>query len=143
MKTLFLEIYLFILCVNAGIMVVGSLSDDTLVTPFPNALNSMASQNVTVTAMPNIYNSTNPAGSLTESLTSNVTNGTSTTVLDPIQDNFWFILNLPNIFINFLTGGFIWNVLAMVGLPSIFVIAMQTVIGLLLVVTVLYYLTGR
>ena len=137
MKTLFLEIYIFILCINAGVMMVDSLSNDSLVTPFTSA-------NVTSTAMPSIFNNTSPAGSLTESVSTNVINGTgSSTVLDPIQDNFFYPFAIFETFVNFLTGGFIWNVLGTFGLPSVFVIAMQSVIGFLLVVTIIYYFTGR
>lgn len=138
MQKLFLEIYVFLLCINAGIMIVESSADTPLITPFD------IEQNVVSTTMPSIYNNTVATGTLTESVSTNVVNGTgSSTVLDPIQDNFFYPFAIFETFINFITGGFIWQLFAIFGFPEIFVYVMQTVIGMLLVITIIYYFTGR
>ena len=143
LRSLFLEIYIFILCVNAGIFVLDSVDPSTsLLSPF-------SSEEVT-TSIPSdiaglgITNSTNAAGTLVAGVGTSVVNGTdSSSILDPIQDSVFFPFAVFETFINFLTGGFIWNTLGMFGMPIAFVIAMQSIIGFLLVITIIYYFTGR
>tara|TARA_Y100000590_G_scaffold466524_1_gene642238 strand:+ start:1799 stop:2308 length:510 start_codon:yes stop_codon:yes gene_type:complete len=169
MQKLFLEIYLFLLCINAGILIVESTPVGTpLDIPLISPMN--ATETVTSVAMPPVFmlnhctvsgeidwtiedsaacgtaggTWTVSTGTLAQNMTTNVVNGTgSTTVLDPIQDNFFWPFALFETFINFLTGGFIWQLFAVFGFPSIFVYVMQSVVGLLLVVTIVYYFTGR
>ena len=169
MQELFLEIYLFILCVNGGIMIVDSVSDTPLMTPFDavkhcwlnngilgnveteNACDGItggqwAYTNVTASSMPDIYTydlATNQtSGSLIGSVTGNQT-GNSGAILDPLVDAVYYPIALVQGIINFLTGGFIWQSLNIIGLPAIFVVVLQGVIGLLLVRTIIYYVLGR
>ena len=143
LRSLFLEIYIFILCVNAGIFVLDSVDPTTsLLSPF-------SSEEVS-TSIPSdiaglgITNSTNASGTLVAGVGTSVVNGTgSSSILDPIQDSVFFPFAVFETFINFLTGGFIWNTLGMFGMPIAFVIAMQSIIGFLLVITIIYYFTGR
>lgn len=180
MNKIFLEIYLFMLCINAGIMIVestptGTPLDIPLISPMD------AASNVTSTAMPtssqggpifqvnhcvvageidyslsqsecttasgtwtvvsgSLINTDNQSGG---SLSTPVNGTGSSTILDPIQDAVFFPFALFELFVNFITGGFIWALFATFGFPSIFVTVMQVVIGMLLAVTIVYYFTGR
>ena len=144
LRSLFLEIYIFILCVNAGIFVLDSVDPSTsLLSPFDTDV-------VVTTTIPSdiaglgLTNSTNASGTLVAGVGTSVVNGTgSSSILDPIQDSVFFPFAIFEVFINFLTGGFIWNTLGLFGMPIAFVIAMQSIIGFLLVITIIYYFTGR
>ena len=71
-------------------------------------------------------------------------NGTSTEMpLDMTVDNVFFPWAVTQNIINFLTGGFVWQTLNIIGMPAIMVVILQSVIGLLLVRTIVYYVTGR
>ena len=125
-------------------MVVDALTDTPLVTPFD------INQSVAGTDMPAVMefdyatNSTITSGNLLGNVTNTIpTNSTNSTPLDPITDSLFYPIAILQGFINFLTGGFIWQTLALFGLPSIFVVILQTVIGILLVRTIIYYVTGR
>jgi hypothetical protein len=136
-----LEIFLVVLCINGMVFVGQTLEGIPLKTPFDTSLN------VTATTQPNIYNNTNQANTLFGNVTNNVSNSTSGGgsggPLKFISDSFFFVLAVGWTFIQFLTGGFIWQALASVHFPSVFLYVLQGVIGLLLVRTVLYYTTGR
>jgi len=144
LNELFLEIYIAILCLNGGILLVGGsqsipgLQTAALVSPFTSA-------NVTAATQPNIFNSTNPSGTLVQNLTTNVINQTSPLgpVLNPISDFFFYPLNLLWLFVQFITGAFVWQALAIFGMPSVMVYILQGILGLLLGRTLLYYITGR
>ena len=143
LRSLFLEIYIFLLCVNVGIFVLDSADPTiTLVSPF-------SSENVSTT-IPDVIagigftNSTNAAGTLVAGVGTSVVNGTgSSTILDPIQDSLFFPFAIFETFINFLTAGFIWNTLGLFGLPTPFIMGLQAIIGFLLSITIIYYFTGR
>ena len=199
MQELFLEIYLFLLCINGGIMVVDSITDTPLMTPFDatkhcfdangliivsvvnneivetytdetactTALGTWAYQEVTAVNIPliggsdhcTINNQPNysiadsaecatvsgtwvtVSGTLQNDVVSNVNAGAP--VLSALTDAVFLPFAIIQGMINFLTGGFIWQTLALVGLPSIFVLVLQGVIGLLLIRTIIYYVLGR
>ena len=143
LRSLFLEIYIFLLCVNVGIFVLDSADPSiTLVSPF-------SSEDVSTTIPTDIAgigltNSTNASGTLVAGVGTSVVNGTgSSTVLDPIQDSLFFPFAIFETFINFLTAGFIWNTLGLFGLPTPFIMGLQAIIGFLLAITIIYYFTGR
>ena len=144
LRSLFLEIYIFLLCVNVGIFVLDSADPNiTLVSPF-------SSENVSTTIPDDIAgigltNSTIAAGTLAAGVGTSVVNGTAdpSTVLDPIQDSLFFPFAIFETFINFLTAGFIWNTLGLFGLPTPFIMGLQAIIGFLLAITIIYYFTGR
>ena len=58
-------------------------------------------------------------------------------------DSVFFPWAVTQNIVNFLTGGFVWQTLNMIGMPAIMVVILQSVIGLLLVRTIVYYATGR
>jgi hypothetical protein len=150
-------------------MIVDAVSDTPLMTPFDavkhcwqnngilgniesetdcNAVTGgqWAYTNVTANSMPDIYNydlATNQtSGALIGTVTGNQT-GNSGAILDPFIDAVTYPLALGQGIINFLTGGFIWQSLNIIGLPAVFVVVLQSVIGLLLVRTIIYYVLGR
>lgn len=171
MQKLFLEIYLFMLCINAGIMIVESTPVGTpLDIPLISPMNVTDTTQVQSITMPNTFQINHcviggeidyqvadsaacttaggtwnvVTGTLSEQVSTGVVNGTgSSTILDPIQDAVFFPFALFETFVNFITGGFIWQLFAVFGFPAIFVTVMQVVVGFLLVVTIVFYFTGR
>lgn len=135
----FLEIWIFLLCVNGGILIVHGLVPDTPIrTPFD------ITTSISGTTPPALYNSTSSSAStLTKNVTTNVLNSTNSHVLSPIQDYFFYPLNILWFFVQMLTGGFVFQVLGMFGLPSIAIYVFQGIIGIFLVRSILYYMTGR
>ena len=168
MQELFLEIYLFILCINGGIMVVDAMSDTPIISPFDvekhcfvgnsivdgitteSSCNSLpgtwAYQNVTATTPPSILEYDEATGTVNGTLFDTITGNqtdSSFAVLDPFVDAVTYPIAVMRGVIDFLTGGFIWQAFNLVGLPAIFVVVLQSVIGLLLVRTIIYYVVGR
>jgi len=145
LQTLFLEIYIAMLCINGGIYMTASLIDGTsldsaLISPFTSA-------NVTAIAQPDIYNATNNSGTLTGNSTSlntinNSTIGGTSGFLNPIEA-LWYPVALLWTFVQFVTGGFVFSVLGIFGLPVAFTYVMQGVMGMLLAINIIYYFTGR
>ena len=142
LQTLFLEIYLALLAINGGILMVDSLVDTPLVTPFDTSMN------VTGTSQPNIFNGTSNDGTLTGNFTTldSLTNSTivpgGSGTLNPF-DTLFFPITMLYTFVQFITGGFVFQVLILFGFPEIFVFVLQGLIGTLLAVTIVYYITGR
>ena len=168
MQKLFLEIYIFMLCVNGGIMIVEStptgtpldiplISPTDVTTPIESiTMPSIYQVNHCIIANQTSYSYNDAAecqaaggtwnvvsGTLSNQVTTPVNGTGSSTILDPIQDSLFFPFAIFEVFINFITGGFIWQLFAVFGFPVVFVTIMQVVIGMLLVVTIIYYFTGR
>lgn len=142
LQTHFLEIYIAILCINGGIFMVDSLVDTPLKTPFDTT------GNVTSSTPPNLFNSTTNTGTLTgnfttlDSLTNATIGGAGGAGVNPI-DSLLYPITLLYTFVQLITGGFIWETLAIFGLPSAMTFVLQGIIGLMLAITIVYYLTGR
>ena len=81
------------------------------------------------------------SGTLQNDVVSNVNAGSP--VLSSLTDAVFLPFAIIQGMINFLTGGFIWQALALIGLPAIFVVVLQGVIGMLLIRTIIYYVLGR
>ena len=141
-QTLFLEIYLALLAINGGILMVDSLVDTPLITPFDSSMN------VTATDQPNLFNGTSNTDTLSGNFTTldSLNNGTivpgGTEPLNPF-DTLLFPITMIYTFLQFITGGFVFQTLLIFGFPEVFVFVMQGLIGLLLVITIVYYVTGR
>jgi hypothetical protein len=133
LQELGMEIYIVLLCLNSGIIIVDYLQDTPLVTPFD--------VDVPVSGLNNtsIYN----PNSLVANVTTNVLNDTDSALLNPLQDFFFFPLQVLWTIIQFITGGFVFDVLTIFGFPAIIVIVLKTLVGFLLVRTIAYYFTGR
>lgn len=128
----FLEIYILILCINGGIMLIDSFDDTSLITPFD------LGRNVTSATMPDIYQFNSTTNTSSGALYTNATSyGTG------ITDSLFYPYAVMQSAINLVTGGFIWQTLGIFGLPPLFVSVFQTIIGVLLVRTIIYYVAGR
>ena len=119
---------------------VDTLSGANLVTPFTSA-------NVTAASQPNLFNSTDNSDTLSGNFTTtdvfdNSTIGGTSGTLNPVE-NLLFPITLLWTFVQFITGGFIWSALAIFGLPIALTFVLQGIIGVLLAITIVYYLTGR
>jgi hypothetical protein len=128
----FLEIYILILCINGGIMMIDAFDDTTMITPFD------INRNVTATTMPDIYQYNATTNTASGNLYTNATSYSGA-----ITDPLFYPYAIMQSAINLITGGFIWQTLAIFGLPAIFVSVFQTIIGVLLIRSLIYYVTGR
>lgn len=127
-----------VLCLNGGILMTTYLSGQTLVTPFNTSI-SVTGINTTA-----IYPANLQSG-IAQNVTSNVYNSTSGsgTLLNQISSNAFFVLSILWVFWQFISGGFIFNVLGIFGFPVIFI---QIVISVLVIYSArsaVYYFTGR
>ena len=132
-----------VLCLNVGILTVAGILGPTfpIHTPFNNNI-------INGTTLPNIYNTTNSAHTLIANTTTSVTNATNQggfigQLVNPIAGSFFFALNVVWTFIQFITGGFVFQVLGLFGFPVVFVYGLQAIFGIFLARSILYYLTGR
>lgn len=142
-ETIAFDIWLVMLCINAGVLLVGVAFPDTgLKTPFDVSGNVTG---ITTGTPAEIYNSTTGIG-LTQNLTSgtqsNSTIGGSGGALNPV-DSLFFPLAALWTFIQFVTGGFVFQMIALFGFPDIFVFALQGIIGILFARMVIYWVWGR
>jgi len=135
-----LEIYIVMLCLNAGILIVGETMGVDLISPFDNSTVT----GITTGVVTDIANYTTNTG-----LTQNLTSGTllNDTIggsgdLNPVNSIF-FPLTVIWTFIQFITGGFVFQVLGIIGLPDIFIFSMQAIIGVLFARLIIYYVWGR
>ena len=129
--------YIFLIAVNGGLLYLDSVFDVPISTPLDNT-------EITGIAQPNIIDNTNPSGTLLDDVTNNVNDSTNTSnpfhfITDSISFGLQIIYNL----IQLLTGAFVWQMLALFGLPVLFVGTMQTILGLFLVFTIIHFWTGR
>lgn len=141
-ETIAFDIWLVVLCINAGLLMVDAAFPATpLRTPFDTTLDITPIRNGTVSE---IYNATTGFG-ITQNLTSgeqeNSTIGSSGT-LNPI-DTIFFPLAAIWTFIQFVTGGFVFQVVGLFGFPDVFVFALQGIIGILFARMVIYWVWGR
>lgn len=128
---------------NGGILLVDAAFPDTpLITPFDTAQNVTG---ITTGVVTQIANYTSDAG-LTQNLTSgsqqNSTIGGSSSLLNPV-DSLFFPLAALWTFIQFVTGGFVFQVIGLFGFPDIFVFSLQGIIGILFARMVVYWVWGR
>ena len=133
----FLGIYLFMLIVNGMILVVDSQLEAVNIipgTPF-------SGEDVEVETAPGLYVPEDSDAGLVGSITGQVTNGTNT--FSPYVDTILYPITVIQLFIGVITGGFIFDVLGMIGFPEIFQTVMQGIIGFLLAITIIHYVTGR
>jgi len=140
-ETIAFDILLVVLSINGGLLLVDAAFDTPLITPFD--------LNATVTpvkeGLPSeIFNAT--AGGLVQNLTSttqdNSTFGGAAASVG-IFDTLFFPLILLWTFIKFITGAFIFEFMVLLGMPAIFVFALQGIIGLLIARMVIYWVWGR
>ena len=137
------EIWLVVLCLNGGFLLFDAAFDTPLVTPFDTTATITPIRTGTVA---NIYNTTGIYQSLNSSDAQNSTIGGSAAILNPIETLF-FPLALLWTFIQFVTGGFVFQVLAIIGgaspLWTTFTFVLQGVIGILFARSIVYWVWGR
>jgi len=142
-ETIAFDIWLVVLCLNAGLLVVDAAFPATpLRTPFDIAL----TVDPIVSGTPSqIYNETTGIG-ITQNLTSgqqnNSTIGGVAAVLTPVQTVFFPLAALWT-FIQFVTGGFVFQVVSLFGFPDEFVFGLMGIIGILFARMVIYWIWGR
>ena len=133
----FLGIYLFMLIVNGMILVVDSQLDAISIVPG----SPFSGDDVEGETAPGIYDPDDPDAGLVGGITGQVTNGTNT--FSPFVDTILYPITIIQLFIGVITGGFIFDVLGMIGFPEIFQTVMQGIIGFLLAICIIHYVTGR
>ena len=140
-ETIAFDIWLVILCINAGLLLVDATFDTPLKTPFSGA-NVTA---ITTGTPAQIYNETTGTG-LTQNLTNqnlnNATIGGSGGGINPL-DTLFFPLVAIWTFIQFVTGGFVFQVIELFGFPSAFVFGLQGIVGILFARMIIYFIVGR
>lgn len=142
-ETIAFDIWLVVLCINAGLLLVDAGFPDTpLKTPFDTSGNVTG---FTAGVPAQIYNVTTGTG-ITQNLTSgslnNSTIGGIAAVLTPVESLFFPLAALWT-FIQFVTGGFVFQVIAVFGFPDVFVFSLQGIIGILFARSIIYWVWGR
>lgn len=141
-ETIAFDIWLVVLCINGGLLLVDAAFPSTpLVTPFDQSEVTPISTGT----VEQIYNTTTGTG-ITQNLTSgtqnNSTIGGGSATLNPV-DSLFFPLAALWTFIQFVTGGFVFQVIGLFGFPTVFVFALQGIIGILFARSVIYWVWGR
>lgn len=134
----FLQIYFFLLCVNGGIFIVENTAPNfPLTSPFDNTHHI---SNVTKASFGNLYNATNNNGTVSNQI-ANPTNGT--TPFNWFTDWFNISLAVVQTIFGILFGGFIGQVFALFAFPWPFTFVVSAFQGFFLIITGVYYLTGK
>lgn len=131
-----LRIFLFFLCFDVGLTTVGAALGINLCEPAGSC-----------TPYPHLYNATNPnqSGTLVGNLTSTNNNSTGGNIFNGLKDltgAYWYV----QMFVNFITGGFIINVISHisgVSMPTEMIQGIQVIVGFLLSIWLIYMFTGR
>lgn len=144
-ETIAFDILLVFLCLNGGLLIVGTAFPDTILrTPFDTSLEVTGIRS----GLPSqIYNSTTGTGiaqNLTSGTESNSTiGGSGLSNLNPI-DTIFFPLSLLWSFIQFVTNLVpLFNMMSTFGMPTMFIYTIVGVIGILIARMVVYFVWGR
>ncbi len=136
----FLQITVFLLCINTGIFVVEQLVPSVpLTSPFDN---TKTIGNVTKSSFGNLYNATNNTGTISNQI-DNPTNSTTNKPLDWYIDWFNISLSVVQTMLQILFGGFLAQALGLFGYPSAFFVGIYAIQGFFLIITAVYYVTGK
>jgi len=139
-ETIAFDIWLIVLCINGGLLIVAEgFPDIPLKTPFDTSGDVVG---LTAGVPSQIYNSTGITANLTSGAQNNSTIGGNSTTLNPV-DTVFFPLAALWVFIQFVTGGFVFQVVTLFGFSDMFVFALQGVIGILFARMVVYWIWGR
>ena len=133
----FLGIYLFMLIINGMVLVVDAQLTTVQITP----INPFDGGAVEGESAPGLYDPDDPNAGTVGEITGQITNGTNT--FSPYVDTILYPITVIQLFIGVITGGFIFDVLGMIGFPEIFQTVMQGIIGFLLAICIIHYVTGR
>ena len=117
-----------------------------------DAINDPFTGNATIAVqqsdIPNIYNATNPSGTTFDSIanptnSSDVTQGGNGNPLFFVDDYFQIPFTVLFYIIEFLSGGFIFNAITVIGFPTYIATGIQTIIAFWGIYTLIYYFTGK
>ena len=129
---------MFLMAVNGSILYIdGIVGIPQIVTPYDTSIEVEGVTAPNIVDPQGLDNSTAVA-----QITRNVEDSTGTP-WDFIVQNVEFAAQVTWNVIQLLTGGFVWDAIAMFGLPSAFVMAMQGIIGFFLMITIVHFVTGR
>jgi len=131
----FLEVYIFILCINGMILVAeGLLTDPNMEAGTPFDIDQTLTGNSSMIQDSHAGNSTLIVGMNATSSSANP--------LDPLG-TVMYPLDVVWSFIGLLTGGSLFGMLGAFGFPDIFVYVIQGIMGVFLAVTIVHYVFGR
>ncbi len=106
-----------------------------------------ATVSVNATDLPNIINTTNPDNTIMQNVTSP---SNSTEIGGGSGDTFLFVPDYFEIpfavlyyFLQFISGGWIWNGIAVFGFPEDVLFGIQVLIGFWAIYTIVYYIIGK
>jgi hypothetical protein len=134
----FLQIYIFLLCINGGIFIVENTAPNfPLISPFDNAQHIA---NVTVGSFGNLYNATNNTGTVSSTIQT-PTNGSSP--FNWFTDWFNITLAVVQTLFGIMFGGFIGQVMGLFAFPWPFFVVVYALHGFFLIISAIYYLTGK
>lgn len=157
MRTVFLWIYVFLMAANAGLVYVDATIGTPITTPFDHCqiggvATTQYSDEATCTANGGTWGNTlatvtNPTtvdpnnqvagNSVVEDLQGDLTDAGSP--WDAFLNAAANLANVGTTAIQFITGAFVWEAIAMFGLPALFVQGMQGIIGFFLVITIVSF----
>ena len=157
MRTVFLWIYVFLMCANAGLVYVDATIGTPITTPFDHCqINGITStlydDESTCVANGGTWGNTlgtivNPStvdpnnqvagNSVVEDLQGDLTDSGSP--WDAFYNATANLFNIGATAISFITGEFVWQGIAMFGLPTLFVQGMQGIIGFFLIITIVSF----
>lgn len=138
----FFEIWLVIACINVAFFFTGQvltaagISNLPLVTPFTN-------QNFLPPTPPSLYNATYPNGTFVQNMTNHIYNTTDSNPVNLAFNSVFWPLAAIWTFVQFITGGFLFSAIILIGFPPSFVYGLMSIMGALLGRSLLYYATGR
>lgn len=130
MWTVFIWFYIFLFAINGMLLYIDdAMPAYSLVSPINNAT-------ITPPTQPNV------TGVFDNSSSSNPTNSTNPSENVSIWDTAGYAWNQTIFFVNLLTGGFIWNALAIFGLPTLVFQTIQGIIAVFGGLTLLHFWRG-
>jgi hypothetical protein len=140
----FIKVYVFMLCINGGLLIVESTVNTPLNEPFNNS--QIPGASTLKTYQPSFYNSSSNSGTFSGNLTTQAFNNTN----NPFDPHNNAVINFLNygleaiqLMFQALTPFFIFQVFTALGLPAILVYVLSSIIGFFFVITLVFYLTGK
>lgn len=142
-ETIAFDIWLAVLCINAGVLLVDTAFTTPLITPFETSTTVSGISSGIPSQIANYTTDAGFAQNLTSGTQDNSTiGGGSPSTLNPI-DTLFFPLAALWTFIQFVTGGFVFQVIGLFGMPDIFIYSLMGIIGILFARSVVYWVWGR
>lgn len=141
-ETIAFDIWLAVLCINAGVLLVDTAFTTPLITPFETSTSVSGISSGIPSQIANYTTDNGFTQGLTNGSQQNATIGGAAGTLNPI-DTLFFPLAALWTFIQFVTGGFVFQVIGLFGMPDIFIYSLMGIIGILFARSVIYFVWGR